>query len=560
MNRGEHEASGSAALGKTKAKCVPRLMDEKRDRYDLESMSFATGLEALSLAQRHPGDFLLAFFAQSVPREHLHTFFEKLATATDGASSNGAANTTARGAAVSSFLKSLPWQNTAHFSQEHWRDHILPLWRESVPFADQLYLAKELVGPANVNHSPLQKSKKDDRDHLADPLDMPSDASERNDASDKQVGSSIAGLATYLQGRYAHTSGTPMSIYRLSPTPDDLFLHLVAATKPEKLSNNAHAGSKLYAQVIYNVAKRWAATPQMGAALAAWVLTGGGGSRSPPATNVNLHPVTFPHMRETLLGGERGVKSQAAPGLVAFVMEVTFFQKAGGERAEGFTHYVTIGVATTTCGARVAFVFDNWSYDKGYHVRMPLQLRKFSLAQLHELLSFDGFTPPLPYTMESGQLAADAPLPGGNLTEQHLPGGEGWSNSLTDIDNFLGAGAKSLYEVYTWLAKKEKEWDAMSMKNENAATQQGENGNSKAKKAGEWKKLWSELVLRNEFADTPGHADLTKKDLMGRGGDFLGTPGYGYPVLGRIWQIPVQEDPHQVKARVAGGGMVEPGA
>lgn len=96
-------------------------------------MTNDTAIKFLEKAQDNPGDFFLAFFAQTLKETEVLAFLERLKTESRNSKVDG------RSEAVQKFLSSTPWNTTSHLIKDltpkQWRSHILPLWEESVPFA-----------------------------------------------------------------------------------------------------------------------------------------------------------------------------------------------------------------------------------------------------------------------------------------------------------------------------------------------------------------------------------------------------------------------------------------
>eukprot|EP00392_Amoebophrya_sp_AT5.2_P010132 g10185.t1 len=466
---------------------------------DLAQVTNDTAIKFLQKAQENPGDFFLAFFAQTLKETEVLAFLERLKTESRKPKSE-------RSEAVRNFLSSTPWTTTTikGLTAKQWRDHILPLWEKSVPFAYDVtsclcrHIAKQLL-----------KRMENQFVHLL---------------YGKLVEYNSFSMYKYYTAPI--TTGGPK--IPLEPVPDYAFFFLAQRPLQSLTQRGAAAdilppdflprvSSMLHKNLTWDMAKEFSATlkrqrlamkmksilnysivglgrsctrrrrraASIGTALSAWILAGGYGDSSTgtDSRSIAMIRTTYDDMWRQLFDMKQQLtKTPTQTGMfVAFAVNVVWFH---GD-AHWFEHNFVLGVsgASLDNSGPTAFVFDNSRLDDNEFYRyMPLQLRKFSLEDLDSLLEFTC----------------------------HMIDYSCW-NAMTVRD----PDREDSDWLYTEETRKKQKEDLAANENKLRSAEAGAQMDKDYMKG--WKKKWSELALRGEIPD---------KDLE--------TPGLGYPVT--AWQ------------------------
>eukprot|EP00391_Amoebophrya_sp_Ameob2_P006403 CAMPEP_0178991730 /NCGR_PEP_ID=MMETSP0795-20121207/5701_1 /TAXON_ID=88552 /ORGANISM="Amoebophrya sp., Strain Ameob2" /LENGTH=760 /DNA_ID=CAMNT_0020683493 /DNA_START=67 /DNA_END=2349 /DNA_ORIENTATION=+ len=413
---------------------------------DLAQVTNDTAIKFLQKAQENPGDFFLAFFAQTLKETEVLAFLERLKTESRKPKSE-------RSEAVRNFLSSTPWTTTTikGLTAKQWRDHILPLWEKSVPFAKQLLKRMEnqfvhLLYGKLVEYNSFSMYK-----YYTAPI----------------------------------TTGGPK--IPLEPVPDYAFFFLAQRPLQSLTQRGAAAdilppdflprvSSMLHKNLTWDMAKEFSATASIGTALSAWILAGGYGDSSTgtDSRSIAMIRTTYDDMWRQLFDMKQQLtKTPTQTGMfVAFAVNVVWFH---GD-AHWFEHNFVLGVsgASLDNSGPTAFVFDNSRLDDNEFYRyMPLQLRKFSLEDLDSLLEFTC----------------------------HMIDYSCW-NAMTVRD----PDREDSDWLYTEETRKKQKEDLAANENKLRSAEAGAQMDKDYMKG--WKKKWSELALRGEIPDkdleTPG--------------------------------------------------------
>eukprot|EP00392_Amoebophrya_sp_AT5.2_P001752 g1754.t1 len=326
--------------GRGQAGCMGERENEKKaQQVDVSASMCGKKAEyLLSLLQRHPGDFFLAFFSRLIPLKEVLSFFGGLSTGSK---------------------KALLTMNHGFLKMTHLYDKIVPSWRKSVS------LARDILKPKSRSRS---------------------DGAETTSAADLMQ-SELLGHA-YTTEDAENRAMTPDYVLREFPRVAVTAFHSADGNiKTFDFSSAKSYGQVLqagYLRLVYNLAKDFSSRAALGAAVASWVLSGG------KKTNVALQRVDFTEFTNTVLTPVAKLRrdEMTLPFFAAFVLEVWFAERPCGEDDSstercGFFHYFTVGVVPTPDGKhREGFILSQSG------VGGPLELRSVSIEELAGL--FDG--------------------------------------------------------------------------------------------------------------------------------------------------------------------------